>query len=160
SSAVRNYLRFLTVQDPRPFVLLVDEADCLVGETMVQFLTQLRDGYIGRKQIPFPSSVALVGMRAVRDYALSKDQQNIVSLLGTSSPFNISTEAITLAPFTEAEIAELTNQHTEATGQRFEAEAIAKIWALGEGHPWITNALADQVVRRDVRDRGVAATAV
>ncbi|MEX1365242.1 MAG: ATP-binding protein, partial [Nannocystaceae bacterium] len=44
---------------------------------------------------------------------------------------------------------------TAATGQRFGAEATARIWELGRGHPWLTNALADQIVRRDVKDRAV-----
>jgi hypothetical protein len=158
-SAIRNYLQFLAAQDPRPLVLLVDEADCLVGETMVSFLTQLRDGYIARKLNPFPSSIALSGLRAVRDYVLSKEEQRVVSWLGTSSPFNVSAESTSLTSFTEAEVAELLNQHTEATGQKFEPEAIAKVWQLGEGHPWLTNALADQVVRNDVRDPRMAVTA-
>lgn len=158
-SAVQNYLQFLTEQDPRPLVVLVDEADSLAGETMVTFLTQLRDGYIGRKETPFPASVALVGMRAVRDYVVSKQDQRVVAWLGTSSPFNISTESTMLAPFTEPEIAELVGEHTAETGQRFEPEAVAKIWALAEGHPWLTNALADQVVSNDVRDRTVPVTA-
>jgi hypothetical protein len=159
SRAVLDYLRFLAAQDPRPLVLLVDEADCLVGETMVSFLTQIRDGYIHRKRLPFPSSVALVGMRAVRDFVLSKEQQAAVAWLGTSSPFNVSAEATMLAPFTEAEVAELLGQHTEATGQRFEPEAVARIWELAEGHPWLTNALADEAVRKQARDRSVPVTA-
>jgi len=158
-SAIRNYVHFLTAQDPRPLVLFVDEADCLVGDTMVSFLTQMRDGYMARKDVPFPSSVALVGMRAVRDFFLAKGEKNTVSWLGTSSPFNISAESATLSPFTEAETAELLHQHTEATGQRFEPAAAAKVWELAEGHPWLTNALADQVVRNDVTDRSVPVTA-
>ena len=158
-SAVRNYLQFLSAQDPRPLVLLLDEADCLVGASMVSFLTQIRDGYIARRQNPFPSTIALVGMRAVRDFVLSKEQQNVLSWLGTSSPFNVSAEAITLTSFTEADVAALLQQHTDATGQRFQPEAVAKIWQLTEGHPWLTNALADQAVRTDGRDRTVAITA-
>lgn len=158
-SAMQNYLQFLAAQDPRPFVLLVDEADCLVGDTMVTFLTQLRDGYIGRRETPFPSSVALVGMRAVRDYVVSRHDQRIISWLGTSSPFNVSSESTMLAPFTEPETAELLAQHTDATGQPFEEDAIAKVWALAEGHPWLTNALADEAVRRQAPDRAKAVTA-
>lgn len=158
-SAVQNYLQFLAEQDPRPLVILVDEADALVGGTMVTFLTQLRDGYIGRKETPFPSSVALVGMRAVRDYIVSKEDQRILTWLGTSSPFNVSAESTMLAPFTEPEIAELVGQHTQATGQRFEPDAVRRMWELAEGHPWLTNALADQVVSNDVRDRSVPVTA-
>ncbi len=157
-SALRNYLHFLSAQDPRPFVLFVDEADCLVGDTMVTFLTQMRDGYMTRRDVPFPSSVVLVGMRTVRDFFLTKEQQNVVSWLGTSSPFNVSAESTTLASFTEDETAELLAQHTEATGQRFEPAAVAKVWELAEGHPWLTNALADQVVSNDVTDRAVPVT--
>jgi hypothetical protein len=45
------------------------------------------------------------------------------------------------------------------TGQRFDPTAARRIWELGQGHPWLTNALADQIVRRDVKDRSVAITA-
>ena len=158
ASAVLQYLRFLAGQDPRPFVLLLDEADCLAGETMVTVLTQLRDGYLSRRQIPFPASVALVGMRSVRDYVVRKEDQRVISWLGTSSPFNISAESTMLGPFTKPEVGELLEQHTAETGQRFEPEAASRIWELAEGHPWLTNALADQVVRNDVPDRDVPVT--
>ena len=49
-------------------MLLFDEADCLSEQTLITFLRQLRDGYINRVRAPFPSSVALVGMRNIRDY--------------------------------------------------------------------------------------------
>jgi hypothetical protein len=71
----------------------------------------------------------------------------------------ITAEATTLGPFTEAEVGELVQQHTDATGQHFSPEAVARIWELGCGHPWLTNALADQIVRRDVKDRNVEITA-
>jgi len=158
-SAICNYLEFLTLQDPRPFALFVDEADCLVGETMVSFLTQLRDGYIARQSSPFPASVALVGMRSVRDFVLDKQQSTAVAWLGTSSPFNISAESIGLTAFTEAEVAELLELHTRATGQRFEPEAVARVAVLGEGHPWVTNALADEAVKKQVPDRRSPVTA-
>jgi hypothetical protein len=153
------YLTQLAAADPRPLVLLLDEADGLVGEAMVSFLTQLRHGYIERSRVPFPASVMLIGQRAVRDYALREEDRKALAWLGTSSPFNITAEATTLGPFTEAEVGELLAQHTAATGQRFSPAAVAKIWELGRGHPWLTNALADQIVRRDVKDRAVEITA-
>jgi hypothetical protein len=79
--------------------------------------------------------------------------------LGSASPFNITAENVTLAAFTEAEVAELVAQHTEETGQRFEPEAVAHLHYLSAGHPWLVNALADQATRRDVPDRTVAITA-
>ncbi|HEX2688308.1 MAG TPA: AAA family ATPase [Kofleriaceae bacterium] len=159
SRALLEYLSRLSALDPRPLVVLIDEADGLVGAAMVSFLTQLRDGYIGRSRASFPASVALVGQRQVRDYLLAAEDRRAVAWLGTASPFNINAEAPTLGPFIEAEVGELLGQHTETTRQRFEPEAVRRIWELGQGHPWLTNALADQIVGRDVEDRDVAVTA-
>lgn len=157
--AILGYLSHLAQQDPRLLLLIFDEADGLVGEAMVSFLTQLRDGYINRQERPFCASVVLVGQRQVRDYALREEERRVLSWLGTTSPFNITVGNLTLAPFTEAEVAELLGQHTEKTGQVFLPEASAKIYELGQGHPWLTNAMADQIVRRDVKNRAVSITA-
>jgi hypothetical protein len=158
-SALLAYLGRFAALDPRPLVMLFDETDGLVGNAMVSFLTQLRQGYIERASVPFPASVALVGQRQVRDYVLRDEDRRAVAWLGTTSPFNVTAEALTLAAFTEAEVGELLGQHTEATGQRFEDRAVTRIWELAQGHPWLTNALADQLVRSDVQDRTVALTA-
>jgi hypothetical protein len=83
------------------------------------------------------------------------EDRSAVSWLGTSSPFNITAEATTLGPFTRAEVEELLAEHTADTGQRFEPDAVLQIWELSQGHPWLTNALADQIVGRDVRGRSV-----
>src|SRR5262249_14518352 len=139
ATAVRNMLSALAAAAPRPLVVLFDEADGLVGEAMVSFLTQLRQGYIGRKSQPFPHTVALVGMRQVRDYVLSAEDRRAVTWLGTTSPFNLTTDALTLATFTRADVEELLGQHTAVTGQRFEPEAAALIFELSQGHPWLTN---------------------
>ncbi len=45
-----------------------------------------------------------------------------------------------IGTFTETDVVELLTQHTEKTGQRFLPEAIAEIYRLGQGHPWLTNA--------------------
>jgi hypothetical protein len=158
-TAVGRYLGDLAARAPHPLVVYFDEADCLVGETMISFLTQLRDGYLDRRDGPFPHSVALVGQRNVRDYALSLEERRAVSWLGSSSPFNVTVDAIGLGPFTEPEVAELLAQHTAQTGQRFEPGAVARIQEMSQGHPWLVNALADQIVDRDLRDRSAAVTA-
>jgi hypothetical protein len=158
TTALLEYLARLSALDERPLVLLFDEADGLVGAAMVSFLTQLRHGYIARSQSPFPASVVLVGQRQVRDYILGTEDRRVLSWLGTTSPFNITAEATTLAPFAETEVTELLAQHTTDTGQRFEPEAVRRIWYLAQGHPWLTNALAAQIVSRDVRDPSIPIT--
>lgn len=157
-SALVGYLTRLTASCDRPLVLFLDEADGLIGEAMVSFLTQLREGYIARAHGPFPRSVVLVGMRQVRDYILSVEERRAVAWLGTASPFNIAVEAQTLAPFTRPEIASLVAQHTSSTGQRFDPDAVEQIAVLSQGHPWLVNALADVCVDRLVPDRAQAVT--
>jgi hypothetical protein len=158
TTVVLRYLRDLAARCPRPLVVLIDEADGLVGPAMVSFLTQLRQGYLARSDAPFPHSVALIGARAVRDYIFTHEDRRAVSWLGTTSPFNIAAEATTLGAFTRDEVEELLLQHTTTTGQRFEPEAIAAIYHLSQGHPWLANALADRVVEHDLPDRNVPVT--
>jgi hypothetical protein len=158
-AAIRRYLQDLAARCPLPLVVLIDEADGLVGEAMVSFLSQLRDGYLARSMAPFPHSIGLIGARAVRDYVYTQDERRAVAWLGTTSPFNITAEATSIGPFTGAEVEELLLQHTAATGQRFEPGAVAAIHELSQGHPWLVNALADRVVEHDQPDRSVAVTA-
>jgi len=158
-TAILRYLMSLSSAASRPVVLMLDEADGLVGEAMLSFLTQLRAGYIARKATPFPASVALIGQRRVRDYALSPEERGSLRWLGTTSPFNVEAESLTLAAFTREEVGELLGQHTQATGQPFEPAAVELVFELSQGHPWLVNALAYEAAFRDVKDRSVAITA-
>ena len=65
----------------RPLVLLIDEIDTLVGDSLLSVLQQLRAGYPGRPE-RFPHSVVLSGMRDLRDYRMG----------AAGSPFNIAAE--------------------------------------------------------------------
>jgi len=136
---------------PRPLVVFIDEIDALRDEALISVLRQLRAGYPLRPEL-FPWSVALVGLRDVRDYEVTGREEG---RLGTASPFNIKVESLTLSDFTLAEIAELYGQHTAETGQRFEPAASARAHALTGGQPWLVNALARQaveVLRPDPRE--------
>jgi hypothetical protein len=159
-TAVVSYLRDLSARCPRPLVVLIDEADGLVGDAMVSFLTQLRDGYLDRREVPFPQSIALIGLRSVRDYVLTLDGRRPLKWLGTQSPFNVTAEAAILGPFSSADVHTLLAQHTAHTGQRFEPEAAALVYELSQGQPWLANALADHVVDLQLRDRSIPVTAV
>ncbi|MCS6898237.1 MAG: endonuclease NucS [Polyangiaceae bacterium] len=153
ASAIADYLRWLAQQSTKPLVLFLDEADGLVGCAMVSFLTQLRELYVGRALSPAPHSIVLVGQRAIRDYALSEEERQTIAWLGTTSPFNITAETQTLEPFTAREVRELYLKHTRQTGQSWSKKAVALAYELSQGHPWLTNALAEICVERLVRDR-------
>ena len=128
----------------KPLVVFFDEADCLFGRVLVAFLRQLRDGYVNRDDIPFPVSIALVGMLDVRDYKaqIRPDGES----LGQISPFNIISNDLTLRNFTPDEIRTLYAQHTEETGQRFEPGALDAVMHWTRGQPWLVNAIARECV--------------
>ena len=127
----------------RPLVLFLDEIDALQGMTLISVLRQLRAGFQRRPQA-FPWALALIGMRDVRDYKVASGGSE---RLHTASPFNIKTESLTLRGFTAEEVAELYEQHTADTGQRFTPAALRRAFDLTQGQPWLVNALARQAVQ-------------
>jgi hypothetical protein len=139
----RELKLFCSIID-KPLVMLFDEADCLSNDTLISFLRQLRDGYNNRNFTPFVHSIALVGMRNIRDYR-AKVRPDSESL-GSASPFNIITETYTLKNFTGEEIRELYLQHTGETGQRFEDSAVDTVYRQTMGQPWLVNAIAREVI--------------
>jgi len=144
--AVRGALRHLCRKAGKPFVVFFDEADCLAGDVLTSFLRQLRDGYVNRDDIPFPVSIALVGMLDVRDYKAQVRPDG--ESLGQISPFNIISEDLMLRNFTSEEVAALYEQHTEATGQKFASDVLDKVMEFSGGQPWLVNALARECVEK------------
>ena len=136
--------------DPRPLVLLIDEIDSLIGDTLISVLRQLRAGYPQRPG-QFPASVILCGVRDVRDYRIHSSAEKTVITGG--SAFNIKAELLRLGNFNEAEMRALLQQHTAETGQVFEEAALALFWELSQGQPWLINALAYQVCFREKVNR-------
>jgi hypothetical protein len=128
---------------PKPLVVLFDEVDVLRDHALVSFLRQLRGGFAVRGVGKFPVSVALVGMRDLRDYLIqSKDGV----ALNPGSPFNIKQDSATLANFSAADVAALAGQHTADTGQVFAPDALGRVWELTRGQPWLTNSLLQKCV--------------
>ena len=68
AQALRQALARWCMADPRPLVLLIDEIDALVGDTLLSVLRQLRTGYVDRPR-RFPHSI--VPVRAARRARLS-----------------------------------------------------------------------------------------
>ncbi|MDR1217215.1 MAG: AAA-like domain-containing protein [Oscillospiraceae bacterium] len=132
----------------KPLVILFDEANCLSEGTLITFLRQLRDGYNSRSRYPFVHSIALVGMRNIRD---SKARVRPDSeTLGSASPFNIVAKSLTLQNFTADEIRALYQQHTDETGQVFETGTIELVHEQTQGQPWLVNAIAREVVEEQL----------
>ena len=145
-AALQEALSRWAAADPKPLVLLIDEIDALVGDGLLAVLRQLRAGYDLRPE-SFPQSVLLCGVRDVRDYRIHSKSANAV--IAGGSAFNIKARSLRLGDFSPDEVHTLLQQHTEATGQAFTAEAVEMIWTQTQGQPWLVNALADQTCFRD-----------
>ncbi|MEW5987480.1 MAG: AAA-like domain-containing protein [Chloroflexota bacterium] len=126
-------------QSPRPMILLIDEIDSLVGDSLISVLRQLRAGYTRRPE-HFPQSIILCGVRDVRDYRLRSSEGK--ELVTGGSAFNIKAKSLRLGDFAREEVETLYQQHTAETGQVFTAEALEWMWTLAQGQPWLVNALA------------------
>lgn len=145
---LQSWLNRWCRQIPLPLVLFIDEIDTLQDDVLISVLRQLRSGFPMRPTA-FPASLALIGLRDVRDYKVADGSSG---RLHTASPFNIKAESLTMRNFYSEEVAELYQQHTDDTGQVFEPEAIALVFELTDGQPWLVNALARQLVEVLVPD--------
>lgn len=155
-SMLSEFLSQLCLFLPKPLVLMIDEIDALVGDSLVSVLRQLRAGYANRPKA-FPQTVILCGVRDVRDYRIVLSNQDIVT---GGSAFNIKAESLRLGNFSKKEIHELYMQHTKETGQKFDETCFPLVWDATEGQPWLVNALAREATwsMKENRDRSVVIT--
>ena len=155
-SMLSTFLTRLSQALPKPLVLIIDEIDALVGDSLVSVLRQIRSGYASRPQA-FPNTIILCGVRDVRDYRIQTSGKDIIT---GGSAFNIKSKSLRLGNFTPEEIHALYRQHTEETGQQFDEACFPMIWQATEGQPWLVNALGYEVTWeiRENRDRSVVIT--
>lgn len=135
----------------RPIVLMLDEIDALVGDTLIAVLRQIRAGYAQRPG-GFPQTLILGGVRDVRDYRIQTAHQEII----TGGPaFNIKARSLALGNFTREETRQLWQQHQDETGQAIDPAIWPELWEDTCGQPWLVNALGYEVTweDRELRDR-------
>ncbi|MEM8526110.1 MAG: AAA-like domain-containing protein [Bacteroidota bacterium] len=145
NTALTNLLAFWARNAEKPVVLFLDEVDALIGDTLISLLRQIRAGYNQRPQA-FPISIVLCGVRDVRDYRIHSSSTK--EIITGGSAFNIKAESLRLANFSKAQIAQLYQQHTDATGQIFEEGILDLAWYYTEGQPWLVNAIAYEATYR------------
>ncbi|GHV15379.1 hypothetical protein AGMMS49938_13480 [Fibrobacterales bacterium] len=130
---------------PKPLVVLFDEVDVLQDMTMVRFLRQLRKDFATRGVGTFPVSMALVGMRDLKDYIIkAKDGKQV----NPGSPFNVKEDSASLSNFTKENITRLFAKRTTETGQQIEQAALDYVWEQSKGQPWIVNNLFKRATMR------------
>ena len=135
--ALKDLLIEWCMANPVPLVLLVDEIDSLVGDTLLSVLRQLRAGYALRPR-GFPHSIVLCGVRDIRDYRIRSSTGEVVA---GGSPFNVAAKSLRLGDFGKAETFALMQQHQDETEQPFTSAARKAVWEQTRGQPWLVNAL-------------------
>jgi hypothetical protein len=137
--------RWAELTAPEPLVILFDEVDALEGDAMISFLRQLRSGFMDRGVGKFPVSIALVGMRDLKDYITAAKDGVLPSPL---SPFNIKSDSILLGNFSQDDVHKLFSQRTGETGQQIADKALEYVWEQSQGQPWIINSLFERATMR------------
>ena len=135
--ALKELLGRWCLANPTPLVLLVDEIDSLVGDTLLSVLRQLRAGYEQRPE-GFPASIILCGVRDIRDYRIRSSTGEVIA---GGSPFNVAAKSLRLGDFTKKETCDLMQQHVDATKQPITPAARKAVWEQTRGQPWLVNAL-------------------
>ena len=142
---LRSLLSFWAKISDRPTVLFLDEADALVGDTLISLLRQIRSGYTQRPDF-FPQCIVLCGLRDIKDYRIHRADGEIIT---GGSAFNIKAESLRLGNFIFDEVKALYMQHTKATGQEFASKILEEIWQDTNGQPWLVNALGHEMTWRN-----------
>ena len=142
-SSVNSMLSDMLIQwsklvAPKPLIVLFDEVDTLEGETVISFLRQLRGGFASRGVGTFPISIALVGMRDLKDYITAAKGGKAPN---PGSPFNVKADSASLTNFSKEDIINLFAQRTQETGQQITPEALDYVYEQSKGQPWIVNSL-------------------
>jgi hypothetical protein len=149
-------LKVWSLHSKKPTVLLLDEVDALIGDTLISLLRQIRAGYAQRPEA-FPQSLVLCGVRDVRDYRMHQGDGEVIT---GGSAFNIKAKSLTMGNLSEAEMKTLILQHTQETGQVFEDAIFPELWLDTKGQPWLVNALGYEMTweNKPSRDRSTLIT--
>jgi DNA polymerase III delta prime subunit len=153
---LKSLLSYWSRISDKPVVLLLDEVDALVGDTLISLLRQIRAGYAQRPEA-FPQSIVLCGVRDIKDYRIQTSGQDIIT---GGSAFNIKSESLRMGNFSREETFALLQKHTEVTGQKFDEGIFEEIWQDSMGQPWLVNALGYELTWKDrsARDRSTLIT--
>jgi len=133
-SAFNAVLTRWATQQPKPIVLMLDEVDSLIGDTLVSLLCGVRD---------------------IQDYRIHASSEK--SVITGGSAFNIKAESLRVGDFDQVETTQLYQQHMDETGQQFTSGALEELWFLSQGQPWLVNALGNELTHKmkENRDRSI-----
>ena len=72
-------LPYLCEQTDKKVVLIIDDMDSLVGDTLISVLRQLRTCYPDRMSRRFPTSVIFCGVEDIKDYKIHRSDGELIT---------------------------------------------------------------------------------
>jgi hypothetical protein len=148
SFAISNAIQKICCSLEKELVIFFDDADSIPSSFALPFLNQIEVGFKNRQNSgvnAFPRSIALAGLHQLKNYQFESTIDS--NLTVHASPFNIGKLPLTLPNFSIEQIRILYRQHTDASGQIFEENAIQQVWHLTSGQPWLVNVLASDIIK-------------
>ncbi len=135
----------------RPIVLLIDEVDsALRNQVLVDFLAQLREGYMRKEKGDAFQSVILAGVRDIRNLA---EEICPYAEYRCGSPWNIEAEFEMDMSFSVTQIADMLEEYEtdHRTGMNI-AEVAEEIYQYTSGYPYLVSAIC-KYLDEDIPDR-------
>lgn len=135
-----DYLADLCANADRPVVLLIDEVDTAANnQVFLDFLAQLRTGYLNRMEVPAFHSVILAGVYDVRNMIrkVRPDEEH-----KQNSPWNIAAKFRVDMSFSANEIAGMLEEYEAEhhTGMNT-GEVAGVVYDYTSGYPYLVSAL-------------------
>ena len=118
--ALRASLERWCMADPRPLVLLIDEIDALVGDTLLAVLRQLRTGYVAPSRGASRTASSCAGCVTCATTASTRLRENAAGARRQRLQHQGQVAALGRL-LGDREVRALLGQHTAATGQVFTA---------------------------------------
>ena len=122
----------------KPIVLIIDEVDSATNnQVFVDFLGQLRDYYLDRRQTAIFHSVILAGVYDIKNLKqkLRPEEEHRYN-----SPWNIAADFHVDMSFSPADIATMLEEYVLETGTKMDIRRIAeKIYDYTSGYPYLVS---------------------
>lgn len=140
-SSLFRTLRHLCIKSGRPIVLLIDEVDSAANnQVFIDFLSQLRLGYIRRNKVKTFQSVILAGVYDIKN--LKKKLRPEEEHDKMNSPWNIASRFSIDMDFSTEEIAGMLKDYESDHHTGMDIEKVSKlIHDYTSGYPYLSSAI-------------------
>jgi hypothetical protein len=152
--AIMSYLARVSEAMDKPWILFFDDTDALIGPPLFNIINQFQAGLNKCSQTnkrTFPMTLGLVGTRKkitqLESFTNLGNPQSVIRTF-LLNPRNLNAIILHLHSLTTLQINSLFESFNQDYPNRFSPEAIERIIYWANGHPYLVNRLAWQLLRQ------------